>query len=639
MAERLVEVTSTVEGVVSAVLRAPGDEVASGTPIVVAELMKLERPVVAADAGVLVEVVVAVGDEIVDGTVVARLDPDGVVDGVADGDTSGSRADGSAARGGQVDDRDANGGDAPSVTDRPDLQSLRDRRRLVTDEARDEAVARRRETGSRTARENVADLVDPGSWTEYGALAHAAQRQRRDADELRRRTPADGIITGIGTIGSGDDLPAVSDHGSGPTAVAVAAYDYTVLAGTQGHTSHAKLDRILGVAHRLALPFVLYAEGGGGRPGDTDVQQGAWLGVPTFRLLAQLAGAAPTVAVCHGYSFAGNAALAGVCDVVVATGDAVIGMAGPAMVAGGGLGDHEPEELGPVADHVATGAVDVVVEDEQEATAVTRRVVGLLRQDRVAPVPDARREVEVGEALRHLVPLDHKRAHDAGELLRLVVDQDSLVELRAEARTGIRTALARIGGHAVGVLANDPDRLAGAIDSVGAESAAQLLELCDRRGLPVVSLVDTPGFMVGPEADAAGSFRRTGRLYLAGSRLRTPVVAVVVRRAFGLGAMAMVGGDLQAPLATFAWPSAELGPMGLEGAVRLGVRRELDAIDDEQQREERVAELLAEMRERAGALNIATFAEIDDVIDPAETRARITTVLDAARGGRGADRV
>lgn len=593
MSRSVVDVTSTVEGTVTAVLREVGDEVAASTPVVVVELMKLEQPVVAGDGGVVVELLVEVGDEVHDGTPVARVDLDG---------TSTTTGDGAAGSG--------------EGTDRPDLAALRERRHLTTDEARPDAVATRHDQGSRTARENVADLLDEGSFVEYGALAHAAQRRRRDPEELRRRTPADGIVTGIGTVGG--------------VRVAVAAYDYTVLAGTQGHTSHAKLDRTLRVATELRLPFVLYAEGGGGRPGDTDVLRGAWLGVPTFTLLARLSALAPTIAVCHGLAFAGNAALAGVCDVVVATRDAVIGMAGPAMVAGGGLGEFTPDQLGPVEGHATTGAVDVVVEDEAEATATARRLVALLTGTTTADGIDADREESVGERLRHVVPLDRRRAHDADELLRLVADEGSLLELRADAAPGMRTALARLHGRAVGLLATDPRHLAGAIDSAGAESAARLLELCDARGLPVVSLVDTPGFMVGPDSDAEGAFRRTGRLYLAGARLGTPLVAVVIRRAFGLGAMAMTGGDLAAPLATFAWPSAELGPMGLEGAVRLGSRRELDAIEDPQQREARVAELLAAMREQASALNVATYAEVDDVIDPADTRRLVAQVLAAA---------
>jgi acetyl-CoA carboxylase carboxyltransferase component len=331
--------------------------------------------------------------------------------------------------------------------------------------------------------------------------------------------------------------------------------------------------------------------------------------------------------VVHGYCVAGNAALAGCADVVVATEDAVLGMAGPAMVAGGGLGQYEPEELGPVDAHRRTGAVDVVVPDEAAATATVRRLLGLLNGARTEVADD---QLADQERLRTIVPEDPNRAHDTDLLLELLLDPGSAVELRGEAARGMRTVLARIEGRPVGVLANDPVHLAGAIDGDGAESAARLLALCDAHGLPVVTLVDTPGFMVGPESDADAAVRRTARLFLAGANLRVPLVAVVVRRAFGLGAMAMVGGHLQAPLATLAWPAATLGPMGLEGAVRLGARRELDKIQDPAEREERVAALVASAREHAGALNIATFAEIDAVIDPADTRQRITAALGLA---------
>lgn len=585
----IIGVTSGVEGTVVALPRDPGDEVAAAAPLVIVELMKLEQPVVAPDPGLLVELLVEVGDEVEVGQVVARID----LEGVAGDDVGGAQP------------------GAATGADRDDLAELRERLHLTTDEARSEVVAARHAEGSRTARENVADLLDAGSFAEYGALAHAAQRRRRDPEELRRRTPADGIVTGTGTV---DGVP-----------VAVAAYDATVLAGTQGHTSHDKLDRILQVAHDRGLPFVLYAEGGGGRPGDTDVLGGAWLGVPTFRLLARLSGEVPVLAVVHGYCFAGNAALAGCADVIVATQDAVLGMAGPAMVAGGGLGQYEPEELGPVSEHRRTGAVDVVVPDEAAATATVRRLLGLLGGARVEVAAD--QLADQGQ-LRAIVPEDPNRAHDVDRLLEVLLDPGSSVELRPEAARGMRTLLARIDGRVVGVLANDPVHLAGAIDGDGAESAARLLALCDAHGLPVVTLVDTPGFMVGPDSDADAAVRRTARLFLAGANLAVPLVAVVVRRAFGLGAMAMVGGHLQAPVATVAWPSATLGPMGLEGAVRLGARRELEEIDDPAQREERIAGLVAIAREHASAINIATFAEVDAVIDPAETRDRISAALD-----------
>ncbi len=586
----IVSVRSGVEGTVVAIPRGKGSEVAASATIVVVELMKLEQPIVAPDAGVVTEVLVEVGDSVEVGQVVAHIDMEGIATFADDPDE-------------------------PADV-REDLLALRERLHLTGDEARPEAVARRRSTGSRTARENVADLLDGGSFVEYGALAHAAQRNRRDAQELRRRTPADGIITGIGTIDG--------------TRVAVALYDETVLAGTQGHTGHAKLDRILRVAHDQQLPFILYAEGGGGRPGDTDVLGGAYLGVPTFRLFAQLSGRVPVLAVAHGLTFAGNTALAGCADVIVATEGAVLGMAGPAMVAGGGLGEYEPDELGPVDIHRQTGAVDVVVADEAAATATIRQLLGLLTGQRTEDV-----ETHEQDLLRRIIPQDAKRTHDADRLLEVLLDIGSAVELRPDSARGMRTLLARIGGRPVGVVANDPIHLAGAIDGEGAESAARFLQLCDAHGVPVVSLVDTPGFMVGPESDADAAVRRTSRLFLAGANLRVPLVAVVVRRAFGLGAMAMVGGDLQAPMATFAWPSATLGPMGLEGAVRLGARRELDQIDDPDEREERVAAMVAAAREHASALNIATFAELDAVIDPADTRARVSAVLSTARGSDG----
>jgi acetyl-CoA carboxylase carboxyltransferase component len=491
-----------------------------------------------------------------------------------------------------------------------DLGELRRRRALTEDAARPDAVERRHAGGGRTARENVADLVDPGSWVEYGRLAIAAQRGRRELEELIARTPADGMLAGTARI---DGRPC-----------AVLAYDYTVIAGTQGALGHLKKDRLFELIERMRLPVVFFAEGGGGRPGDTDYPVVSSLHVRAFALWARLSGIAPRIAIVKGRCFAGNAVIAGCSDLIVATEDSSLGMGGPAMIAGGGLGDVDPDAIGPIDMQAPNGVVDVVVADEAEAVAVTKRLLGFFG----GPVDGWTAGDQ--ERLRDAVPEQARRAFDVIPVIEAVADDDSMVVLRRRYAPEMVTALARIEGQPVGVIANNTKFYAGTITAPAADKATRFLKLCDAYGLPVVSLVDTPGFIVGPDHEATALVRRASNMLIAGGALRVPLVAVVLRRAYGLGAQAMVGGSLHEPLLTVAWPGAHLGPMGLEGAVRLGLRKELEAIPDDAERERRVREVTAAAQENARAINAAQIFELDDVVDPAETRGLIASTLAAA---------
>jgi acetyl-CoA carboxylase carboxyltransferase component len=590
-------VDSPTTGTVTAVQVGVGAYVTAGAALLGLEVMKMEHPVAAPVSGLVTDVLVEVGTQVEVGDRLVRL-------------SAGARAadDDALAPASEPDGTSREG-------ERRDLRELRERRALLEDGARPEATDRRRARGHRTARENVAALCDPGSFVEYGGLAVAAQRSRRPLEELHRATPADGLVTGIGTI-------AADRFGARDARVAVAAYDYTVFAGTQGHTNHLKKDRLFELAARARLPVVVFAEGGGGRPGDTDVVGASWLQVPAFHLFARLSGLVPTVAVVNGRCFAGNAALAGCADVVIATRDTNLGMAGPAMIEGGGLGSYAPEDIGPIGVQRANGVVDVVVDDEAEAAEAARRYLAYFQ----GPVQDW--SCADQEALRDAVPEDRRQVYDVRALLTTLADDHSVLELRADHAPGMVTALARIEGRPVGVLANDPRHLGGAIDAEAADSAVRLLSVCDAHELPIVVLCDTPGFMVGPEAEEEAGVRRFGRLFVAGANLRVPLVAVITRKAYGLGAQAMLGGHLKVPVATVGWPTSELGPMGLEGAVRLGFRRELEAIEDPDERAEREQQMIALAHANARGLNVASFAEIDDVIDPAETRTRIVAALE-----------
>ncbi len=501
----------------------------------------------------------------------------------------------------------------PETTgDEPPARGVREviaRGYLTTDAARPEAVARWRARGRRTARENIADLIDEGSFVEYGRFVTPAQEQRRALADLVVEAPADGLVGGTATV---DGAP-----------VAVLSYDYLVMAGTQGLRGHHKSDRLLEVARRMRLPVVFFTEGGGGRPADTDIPVVSALDVGSFGLWGALDGVVPRLAIVSGRCFAGNAVLAGGADLRIATPDANLGMAGPAMIAGGGLGEYAAEEIGPLRDQVANGVIDVVADDEAEAVALARQILGYLRGPGPAVGPDAAADQE---RLRDALPDNDREAFDVRAVIDTVADRHTVTWLREGWASELVTALARVDGIPCGILANQSLHLAGALTAAASDKGAAFLELCERWRLPVVSLVDTPGFMVGPEAERTGLVRYAARLVTAGARLTVPLVGVVLRRGYGLGAQAMLGGSTHRPLLTVAWPDAHLGPMGLEGAVRLALAKELATLP-EAEREARVARETAAYREHVKALNAARLFEIDDVIDPAHTRALIAATL------------
>lgn len=591
-------VTSSLQGTVISVEVAVGESVVVGSVLALVESMKLHHEIRAEQAGVVVSLAVTVGATVHQGDLLLELGPPDAAAEVLVGAIEGVQ-------------------DGPRGLDRLDLTDVIERHGLGMDAARPDAVERRRATGRRTARENVADLVDEGSFVEYGPLTIAAQSKRRDHHDLITRTPADGMIGGIGTI-NGDLF-----EGRSARAIAM-SYDYTVLAGTQGHRNHRKKDRLFEIAERLRLPVVFFTEGGGGRPGDTDTGGVTGLDCLAFLWFAQLSGTVPLVGVTAGYCFAGNAAILGCCDVVIATKDSNIGMGGPAMIEGGGLGVYAPTEIGPIDVQQYSGVVDIVADDEVHATALAKRYLSYF-QGSVAEWTCADQS-----ELRDVVPVDRLRSYDVHTAISLMFDSGSVLELRRDFGDGMITALARIEGRPVGVIANNPAHLAGAIDSNGSDKATRFMQLCDAHGLPIVTLVDTPGMMVGPDVEATALVRHCSRLFVTGANLSVPMVSVVLRKSYGLGAQAMMGGSTKAPLACVSWPTGEFGGMGLEGAVRLGYRKELDACTDDKAREALFRELVDRLYEYGKALRIAEFFEIDDVIDPADTRRWISALLESA---------
>jgi acetyl-CoA carboxylase carboxyltransferase component len=578
-------------GVVVALAHPPGGLVRAGEAVVVLEAMKMEHEVVAEGDGIVRRVEVAVGDTVAEGEVLVVL---------ASGEGEALQ-EGNGQRPGAPGALDL---DAP----RADLEAVRERHALGLDAARPQAVARRRERGRRTARENLDDLLDEGTYVEYGPLQFAAQERRRAREELIAQTPADGLLAGVGEV-EGNPCVALS-------------YDYTVLAGTQGARGHAKKDRLFELAERRRLPVVLFAEGGGGRPGDVDVPMVAGLDCRAFHLFGRLSGRVPLVGVASGYCFAGNAALLGCCDVVIATEDSSVGMGGPAMIEGGGLGVHDPAEVGPIDVQYANGVVDLRVADDRAAVVAAKRYLSYFHG------PVERFTVPDQRALRHVVPEERKRAYAVRRVLETLCDEGSVLELRRGFGAGTVTALARVEGRPLGVLANDPAHLGGAIDADSADKAARFLQLCDAFALPVLFLCDTPGFMVGPAAERTATVRHFARLFVTGANLEVPFGTLVLRKGYGLGAQAMAGGSFKAPLFTVGWPTSEFGGMGLEGAVRLGMRRELDAIADPAERERVFQATVAAAYEHGRGLNMAAYGEIDDVIDPADSRRWIATLFD-----------
>ncbi len=573
----------------------PGAVVRAGDVLVILEAMKMEHELRATHAARIREIYFAPGESVSEGDLLSKWELL-VQDLIGlEGDLPTNLAD-------EVS--------AATLAVRPDLQKLQNRLTLTLDSSRPQAVATRHALGMRTARENIADLCDANSFLEYGALAVAAQRSRRSEEDLIANTPADGMVTGTGSV-------------NGQRTV-VMAYDATVLAGTQGMRNHQKTDRMLGLALQNKLPVVLFAEGGGGRPGDVDMPIVAGLHVSTFASFARLNGQVPVVGIAAGRCFAGNAALLGCCDVIIATRGSNIGMGGPAMVEGGGLGVFKPEQIGPAAVQHGNGVIDILVNDEAQAVVSSRHYLSFFQGTQSAwTEPSA-------QMLRDVVPENRLRVYDTRAALEGIADTGSLLMLRTGFGVGIHTALARIEGRPVGLLANNPQHLGGAIDADAADKAARFMQLCNAHGLPIVSLVDTPGFMVGPDTEATAQVRHVSRMFIAAAHLRVPFLSVVLRKGYGLGAMAMTAGGFHSPLFTVAWPTGEFGAMGLEGAVHLGFRKELEVVPEGPERQALFDQLLARQYDNGSAQQMATTLEIDAVIDPADTRQWLLKGLEGA---------
>ena len=591
----MIAVRTPIQGTVVSIAIAIGDAVPAGAEVAVMEAMKMEHVITARAGGIVRALHAEPGDTLWEDQLLLTLEPSEVATQLVDG---------------------ADELDLDAV--RPDLAEMLARRALTRDESRPDAVKRRHKSNHRTARENVDDLIDPGTFVEYGPLIVAAQRHRRPLDDLLTRSPADGLVAGVGRVnGHLFEAPA--------TGIAVMAYDYTVFAGTQGVHNHWKTDKILDIAEDGRMPLVLFAEGGGGRPGDDDY--GGFIQFDTFHHFGQLSALVPLIGIVSGRCFAGNASLLGCCDVIIATADTTLGMGGPAMVEGGGLGVFTPEEIGPMSVQTRNGVVDILVADEAEAVAVAKRYLAYFQGPlKEWTAPDQRR-------MRHIVPENRLRTYEVRDVIRTLADEGSVLELRRDFGRTLVTALIRLEGRTVGVMANDPRHLSGAVDSDGSDKGARFMQLCDSYDIPVVNLCDTPGIMVGPEAEKTALVRHAARMFLTSCNMTVPYFTIVLRKAYGLGQSAMAGGNYRAPYFYVSWPTGEFAPMGIEGQVKLGYRAELAAIADPKERLAFFEDKVAKAYEAGKALNRSTNFMIDDVIDPAETRAWVTNMLAAIRPG------
>ncbi len=589
--EGTVPVPAPMQGTIVSIAVREGDAVAAGQPLLVMDAMKMQHEIRSPARGYVRRVAVEAGETIYEGHALLFVEE-------ADVEVKGAAAEEKI--------------DLDYI--RPDLAEYFERRAMTLDDKRPEAVARRRKTNQRTARQNLDDLVDPGSFVEWGAFAIASQRTRRTQEDLIEKTPADGLITGIGRVNG-------SLFGPEKSRVAIAHYDYTVLAGTQGKTNHHKKDRLFEIVEEQRLPLVFFTEGGGGRPGDVDVQSVAGLNTMAFHIFGRLSGSSPLVGINSGRCFAGNAAILGCCDVVIATKNSSIGMGGPAMIEGGNLGVFAPEEVGPMSVQVPNGMVDIAVEDEAEAVAVAKKYLSYFQ----GALPEWRAADQ--RLLRRAVPENRLRVYDVCTVIETLCDEGSVLELRRAFGPGMVTALARIEGKPFGIVANNPTHLAGAIDSDGSDKAARFLQLCDAFDLPVLFLCDTPGMMVGPEVEKTALVRHCSRLFVIGANLGVPFGTIVLRKAYGLGAQAMAGGSFHAGTFAISWPTGEFGGMGLEGAVKLGYRKELEAVTDPAERRQLFDKMVAAAYARGKALSTATYFEVDEVIDPADSRRWVATAL------------
>lgn len=594
--EGMEAVVAPMTGSIAKIHVAEGDLVHVRTPVAVIEAMKMQNAIEADVSGVVRRLVRKPGDVVSEGEAILFLEP-------VRGEVSEEAAEIETA-----------------IDHIPEsLSQVNQARSGTLDVARPAAVGKVHSRGRRTARTNLAELCDEGSFLEIGSLA-VSKLGLHDIEGSRAISAADGLICGYATINA--DL-----YGKDNARCIVLSFDPSVYAATMGTIGKRKIERVVRIAERGRLPVVFWADGGGARSGESedDHQSGAGQ-MEVFHLMSRLKGSSPLVGIVAGNCFAANAAFAGLCDVIIATGNASIGMAGPAMIEGAGLGKYNPEDVGPAEVHARNGVIDILVETEAEAIEAARRYLSYFQGD--SPVCEHKDQ----RKLRHVVPANRSLAYDMRAAIETLADKNSVTEMRANFGRALITVFARVDGLPVGMMANNPRHLGGALDAEAADKAARFMQYCNTFGLPLISLCDTPGFMVGPAAEKEALVRHVSRMFVVGARMTVPHFSCVLRKCYGLGGIAMNGGSHSVPLYFVSWPTGEFGTMNPEGSVQITRKRELDDVDDAFERAELLRKFTNQIYEHGRALRMASGAKIDEVIDPADTRLWIATGVRAARG-------
>jgi acetyl-CoA carboxylase carboxyltransferase component len=500
---------------------------------------------------------------------------------------------------------------------RPLADDLRERRERLRLGGGAERIEAQHAAGKLTARERIALLIDEGSFIELGihGRPHFSQRAMDG-----REAPADGVITGWGTVDG--------------RLCAVAAYDFTVMAGSMGMTGELKVGRLRELALSKRMPLVWLLDSAGARVQEAIGSQFAGTG-HLFREQVHASGVIPQVAAVMGPCAAGTAYIPGLADFVpMVSGRGSMALAGPHLVRAAVGEEVSAEDLGGARVHCRrSGVGDLETADDAECIEVVRRYLAYFPShcDEAPPVRACVDPVErVEETLLDVLPASTRAAYDMYEIIRRIVDDGEYFDLKPRWARSIITCLARFGGRPAGIVANQPRHLGGILDNDSADKAARFINLCNAFGIPLVYLVDVPGFMVGTKVEAAGIIRHGAKMLFATANATVPKITVVVRKAYGAGYYVMCGRAYEPDLIV-AWPTAEISVMGAEGAVEILMRRQLAEAEDPAAAR---AQMIAGFRQTIDVYGAAGNGMIDDVIDPRETRAAICRGLEMASGKR-----
>jgi acetyl-CoA carboxylase carboxyltransferase component len=497
------------------------------------------------------------------------------------------------------------------------VEDLHDRRRRAKLGGGEQKIAVQHERGKLTARERIDLLVDPGTFVEIGIHAgpHFSQRSMEG-----REAPADGVITGWGDV-------------DGRTCC-IAAYDFTVMAGSMGMTGELKVSRLREMALQKRMPFVWLLDSAGARIQEAAGSLFAGSG-HLFREEVTMSGVVPLVAAMLGPCAAGTAYIPGLADFVpMVVGQGAMALAGPHLTKAVTGEDISMEDLGGARVHCRiSGVGDLEVKDDHECIEVVKRYLAYFPANceerppaRVSEDPEDR----MSERLLDLVPESARHPYDMYELIGEIVDDGEIFDIKPKFAKTIITCLARFGGQPVGIVANQPKQLGGILENDSADKAARFINLCDAFNIPLVFLQDVPGFMVGSKVEHAGIIRHGAKMLYAVSRATVPKITVVVRKAYGAGYYVMCGKAYEPDLIV-AWPTAEISVMGPEGAVNIIGRSAIEASDDPDATRE---EMLAQVKKSIDPYIAARNDVIDDVIDPRETRPTIIRGLRMAADKR-----